>query len=216
MLSNCLFAQNDTLIINNDYRFKIGVKGLLERGIFNIPSSEYMARDVSSESILFNYGVLVNYKLKNKYSSIESGIYFIKRASYYEFTSKSNNNILFLLVRKEYNNIQFPLKYRIDTKFLYFSLGGYMEFLTSTSTKRADLFNNSLLINEKDRNFNLGVIASLGFEKAMTNNISIFFETNFSSNLTSFKQNESFWYFSKEPQNHLQNYGFGLGITYKI
>jgi len=206
MLSSCLFAQNDTLIINNDYRFKIGVKGLMERGVFDIPSSEYMARDVSSESILFNYGILVNYKLKNKYSSIESGIYLIKRANYYEFTFQTANNTSFLLVRKEYNNIHLPLKYRVDTKFLYFSLGGYAEYLVSTSTKRNDLFSNPLLKENADKNFNVGLTGSLGFEKNLTQLFSIFFEGEFSSNFT----------FLNKNQNRLQNYGFGLGITYKV
>ena len=49
--STPLFAQNDTLIINNDYKWKVGMKGLLDRGVVELPP--FGERDISEKSILF-------------------------------------------------------------------------------------------------------------------------------------------------------------------
>ena len=199
-----LLAQNDTLIINNDYKWKVGVKGLLDRGVVELPP--FGERDISEKSILFNYGGQFIYNLPIKFSSIEAGVFYIKRISYYEFTFPLQTNTYFLYARKMFNNIHLPLKYRIDTKFFYLTIGGYMEYLISTSTNREDLFNNTVLKDENYKPLNFGFTTSLGFEKNLTPTTSFFVEAAFSSNLT----------YLHEHQHRLQNYGLGIGLNFKI
>lgn len=206
VFSTPLFAQNDTLIINNDYKWKIGVKGLLDRGIVELPSPSFGTRDISEQSILFNYGTQFIYNLPMKFASIETGILYITRISYYEFLFPLQTNVYSLYVRKTFNNIHLPLKFRIDTKFFYLTLGGYMEYLVSTSTNREDLFRNTVLEKEKYNPLNFGFTSSLGFEKHLTYTTSIFIEAVFSSNLT----------YLNEHQHRLQNYGLGMGLNFKI
>lgn len=204
VFSTPLLAQNDTLIINNDYKWKVGVKGLLDRGVVELPP--FGERDISEKSILFNYGGQFIYNLPIKFSSIEAGVFYIKRISYYEFTFPLQTNTYFLYARKMFNNIHLPLKYRIDTKFFYLTIGGYMEYLISTSTNREDLFNNTVLKDENYKPLNFGFTTSLGFEKNLTPTTSFFVEAAFSSNLT----------YLHEHQHRLQNYGLGIGLNFKI
>ena len=202
--STPLLAQNDTLIINNDYKWKIGVKGILDRGIVELPP--FGDRDISEERILFNYGGQFIYNLPIKFSSIEAGVFYIKRISYYEFSFQLQTNTNFLYVRKTFNNIHLPLKYRLDINFFYITIGGYMEYLISTSTNRDDLFNNTVLKDENYKPLNFGFTTSLGFEKNLTYTTSIFIEAGFSSNLT----------YLNEHQHRLQNYGLSMGLNFKI
>ncbi|MDT8413566.1 MAG: hypothetical protein RQ875_13960 [Vicingaceae bacterium] len=204
VFSTSLFAQSDTLITNNDYKWKIGVKGILDRGIVELPP--FGDRDISEERILFNYGGQFIYNLPIKFSSIEAGVSYIKRISYYEFLFPLQTNTNFLYVRKTFNNIHLPLKYRLDINFFYITIGGYMEYLISTSTNRDDLFNNTVLKDENYKPLNFGFTTSLGFEKHLTYTTSIFIEAAFSSNLT----------YLHEHQHRLQNYGLGMGLNFKI
>lgn len=187
LFSGILIAQNDTLITNNNYKFKVGIKGMGEKS--GIPSLEPINKNV------FNYGGSLMYKLGNSKSLIESG--------FYSFIRKFNNQN-----EITQHNIQIPLKYRIETKIIYFSVGFYGSYLIAK-----DVYNKSIYSEtSSDRKFNIGYTGSLGIEKNISNQFSIFMEAEFSNDLTSVKKGGSLF----QLNNSYSVGGFAIGVNYKI
>jgi len=200
MLSSYLFAQNDTLITNNDYRFKIGVKGLMENSKWSM----------SSEKILvFNAGVQVIFKIKNSMSSIESGFYNYERRMNFPYRDDIGTRYINEIV---YSNIHIPFKYRIDTKYFYLSLGLFIEQLYNLQASDIDRFKDN---TGGVRNFNIGYIGNIGLEKPISYRYSLFIEGVLSSNLSNLST-PSYFVFNDERGIEISNYGLSIGVNYKF
>lgn len=188
--STPLFAQNDTLIVNNDYKFKIGVKGIVEE-------TSYMV--VVHKN--YNIGVQLIYKLINSnFSSIETGIYYYNR--HHMALAKdpylSANGLYPYYEAKAYSTrLHIPLQYRLNTKMVYFGIGAIGEYQINTivDSKKKNINKNK---------FEMGYIITAGFDKEILSNSSIFFELRYSSIV---------------QNNYLrehENIGIGLGLNIKL
>jgi len=192
--STPLFAQNDTLIINNDYKWKIGVKGLVERS--GIPSF------APANERVYNYGAILSYKLGKSRNFIETGVYSFTRMFSADFISITQRNI------------RIPLSYRLETKSIYFTVGFYGSYLIYKDP-HATL--PVYLEKNKDREVNLGYSLSLGIEKNVSSNISIFIEFESLNDLTSAYLNTRYKSLSFVDNNaSYLNYGVAIGLFYKI
>ena len=191
--STPLLAQNDTLIINNDYKFKIGVKGLVERS--GIPSL------APANERVYNYGAVLSYKLGKSRSFIETGVF--------SFTRRFSGDYSRITQR----NIRIPLSYRLETKSIYFSVGFYGSYLIYKDT-HATL--PTYLEKNKDRKINLGYSLSLGIEKNVSSNISVFIEFESLNDLTSAYINTRASSFSFVDNDSYSTHGIAVGLYYKI
>ena len=165
LFSQILTAQNDTLIIANNYKFKVGVKGLIENsGAF------YLTPETKR---VYNIGAQVIYKLGNSKSSIESGVYYYTRSFYISDQ--------YVYAESIYRNIHLPINYRLDTRIIYFALGFYVDYLLVTEIIEP-WKNNELLKN--DKNLIFGYNVNIGLEKAISPQFSFFVEIEGCDNLT--------------------------------
>ena len=195
-LSNGIFGQTDTVLIYNNYKFKVGIKGLFEKsGTLDLAPETYSVN---------NFGAQIICKLGKSKSSLVSGIYshnlkqeyFVRDTNYYY--SGYTNDV-------KYQNIQIPLNYRLDTRIIYFSVGFYVNYLYAVNENNISSYKS--LEFSQDRKWNYGYNLILGIEKQFTKNFSIFVEGGLNNDLSSLK---------KEWGGHFSIYGLGLGINYKI
>jgi hypothetical protein len=194
LVSGVLYSQNDTLIVANNYKFKVGVKGLYEKS--GIPAFTPETKPV------YNYGVQVIYKLGNSISSIESGIYHFTRS--FDTQYKEIASSYYTLNRIAFKNIHIPLNYRIDTKITYFSFGVYADYLYSINADNLSEYMKEGFVNKK---INFGYDINIGIEKAISSQFSFFVEAESSVGLTSIHN---------KGEAKLVNYGVAIGVNYKI
>lgn len=200
--SKILCAQFDTLFVYNNYRFKTGIKLLMQKSQWTITPTSIP---------VYNYGIQGVYKLGNSKSSLESGIYSYKRKMEYPYINPSINANWMREIT--FTNIHVPLKYRLDTKTIYFTIGVYGEYLLLT---KADFLEDYYQTSSKDRKFNMGYIYSLGFEKPISTHFCLFIEGTVSANLSSMKADDDFLSYRSSRYEQIVNYGVALGINYKI
>ena len=203
--STPLFAQNDTLIINNDYKWKVGVKGLLEK------SKAYTYNDK-----IVNYGVNLIYAInKNGSLNLETGLFFIKRVFSLDY-SENYKSKPYLLAFNRYN-IDIPINFMVRKKvfnkiFLYSSFGLYAEYnLKNFRVSNDNIFYNKVQMNK----FVIGYNFNFGIEKEISNHLSITIDFETSKNISPILKDDL--YYMLLIRNHpYQNYGIGIGINYKI
>ena len=207
--SSCLFAQNDTLIINNDYRFRIGVKGIYERSIlFDYFSANF-----------FNYGVQGLYRIgKKEGNNIEIGFYSLKRISDVNLISidRSYTYLSSYQVQKLFVPIKFNKSIQlVENYFIFLSAGSYLEYLISNNFNLPqDALSPKALYDEK---FVFGLIYNVGIERTINNKFSITIDIGFSHNFSSLKSYEDSNIDIANIVNPISyNYGLGIGILYKI
>ena len=185
-------AQNDTLIVTNNYKFKVGIKVMREETTTNYLKNKN-----------YNYGCQVIYKIGKSKSSIESGAYYYSRNTFgFYIDSVSSVSPIYYNEVVYLRKLHIPIKYRIDTKLIYFSIGVFSEYLIDIKTD--DVAQKQLEANFKDKDLYFGYTISVGFEKSISNQISLFFEGRYSSNITS------------QDIFVTPNTGFSVGINYKI
>lgn len=203
-----VFAQ-DTLIVAKNYKYKIGIKGLFERsGLYTVIGNDPEALPV------YSFGVQVISKFGNSKSSLESGLYYLSRASNLEYRYYGSFGYYgFPHIPFWYRNIHLPVNYRLDTKIIYFAVGLYGDYLVRKSAREFDGFIESY---GTDRKFNLGFNLNLGFEKPFSKTLCLFVEAGFSYNLTSFRKEDDFFIYNSDRAFGFTNYGVNFGINYKF
>ncbi len=168
---------------------------------------------------MFNYGLQGIYRIGEKGSSIEMGIYSIKRTYvvWYKFQNTLNKG---LGEEYEKNNINIPLKYRIDKKiisnfFIYGSAGFYGEFLLNNEFKNPPGTNPVIPFH---KNFNIGYTTSIGFEKIISNEFAFFTEIEYASYLSNPFKTSGFFaiYLAFPPPGSRYSYGIAFGINFKL
>ncbi|OFY86751.1 MAG: hypothetical protein A3K10_10105 [Bacteroidetes bacterium RIFCSPLOWO2_12_FULL_31_6] len=131
-------------------KFIIGIKGLNE-----MTGATALVPDKQK---VYNYGLLTIYRLGKSKSSIESGVYLIKRK--------------IGIGDYSFNFVHFPIKYKINFYIFYFSGGLYLD--------RYFGHNN----NKFDSETNYGFALSLWLEKNIYKRVGILLELESTSNLT--------------------------------
>lgn len=192
-------TQNDTLIIANNYKFKIGVKGLFQKS--KLPALTPETKPV------YNFGIQGIYKIGKSKSYVESGLYYYTRSfdsQYKDVTS--SGYVLYVLNEITYRSLYIPVNYRLDTRIIYFSLGFYVDYLFNI---KADNLSKYKEDNFDDRSFIVGYNGSIGLEKSISSQFSFFVETGSSVDITSIHNNNN-------NQFQFVNYGFAIGVNYKI
>lgn len=201
--STPLFAQNDTLIVNNDYKWKIGVKAMVERGNFIDWGLPY---DTSPNDLFYNFGLQLARKVSITNFSIETGIFSLRRGFYYptkqSYTENPTDSIL-IQTRKTFKNIHVPFRVKYDLNFIYMSLGFHADILYETN------INDNTSFRNEHKNFenkiSYGFNGNVGIEKNISNKFSTFIELEFSNNITTIWEGTT-----------LSNAGLAFGINYKI
>lgn len=196
----CKVNAQDTLIINNNYKWKIGGKLILERS--NDYSQSYQNSDVVSG------GLQLIYNLETKLSQLESGVYLIQKANTYYSSANIGSQVLFLVPVK-YNFLSIPLLYRVETRYIYFCGGITFDYLLKTSTQN-DFYFHLIPFYGNDRIFQMQAGIQVGFEKYLSNQSSIFFEGRLYNNISSSKIEDDFF------RRSFTNYGIGTGLNFKL
>jgi len=193
LIGGNVFSQNDTLIVANNYKLKVGVKGLLEKS---------KASFIPGVKPVYNFGVQGIYKIGRTKSSIETGAYHYIRSFDSEY--KDTNTSFQILNEIVYKNIHIPINYRLDTRVVYFSLGVYVDYIYSLTT---DNFSEYIKKGYENNFFSMGYDISIGIEKNISSLFSFFVEAESSVDITSIHN---------KGEIKLLNYGFAIGINYKI
>lgn len=185
-----LLAQNDTIIINNNYKWKIGVKGMFEKTGY-----PQLTTDLNE---YFNFGFQGIYKIGIYKSSIESGIYSSSRG----FNSIFKGTYYSYLNEITYKNIQIPIRFRFDTRLFYFSAGFYYNYNYATEADNINDFEKSGIDIKKNT---FGYAFTMGIEKEFLSKMSFFLEIGIQYDAISI-----------EDDLKLQNNGIAIGINYKL
>lgn len=175
--STPLLAQNDTLIINDDYKWKIGVKGFVESSsFFNDFKPTY-----------FNYGIQGFYNI-SKNNNIETGIYYIKRLSNMHLLSKNmfNTSIESYDVTKLFIPLCFNKSVYLTKMYsLSLSVGGYWEYFLKDNFKLPEnTFPPSHLYDMKSV---FGLTYNVGLERNIRENLSFLISCGINNNISPLK-----------------------------
>jgi hypothetical protein len=206
----------DTLITGKNYKYKFGAKLQSERSI-------------ADNSILDNsFGVMCGglqliRKIANTKSSFESGIYFNTKAREYYARFLNENYAGYYYTASYdvyYHYLSIPVNFRLDTKSIYFSVGVFFDYLLNhTNDERTNYFISRDENYGVDRKFLFGYNLNLGVEKSVSDNISVFMEARIAATVSSAKTDGGFVLDNGTDGNlgHSNiNYGFGIGINYKL
>lgn len=181
-------SAQDTLIISNNFKYKLGVKFIADK------SNDYSL--ISTGSNVISGGIQLVRKIGNTKSSIETGVYeFTKAAGVYE-----SGGLI-------YNNISVPLNYRLDTRIVYISGGIYVDYLVSKHSRYPTFLRNV----GQDRKIKFGLNLCLGIEKEINKQLSLLVEARTFNDLTSSKTDKG-EFFSPSYSNN----GFAVGVNYKF
>ena len=176
----------DTTIVYNNFKYKCGAN-------FNINySNDYSL--VPDGSTVVSGGFQVVRKFKKSKSSIESGIYLMSKAvgQSYDYN------------RVVYRNLDIPINYRYDTKVIYISVGIYLDYLLWKE------YNQLPPSYMPDRILNIGYNLTLGIEKPINKHLNLLIDGHILNNITHSKPDYKLF----APS--YTNYGFAIGINYKL
>jgi len=185
----------DTILVYNNFKYKIGAKFIGE-----------MSGDLSliPESIpVYSGGFQIIRKFGNSRSSFESGVYMISK-SLAQFQNTIYGIHLFSIL---YRNVSVPLNYRFDTKVFYISGGPFIDYLVAENGSNWKNYSPEFKYSRK-LNFGLNII--LGIEKSISKKLSLMVEGRYFNTLSSSSIGRGIF-----GPSYL-NYGFAIGINYKI
>jgi len=200
----------DTIIHSNNFKFKIGIKYIPEH------SSRHILTDTASY-LVNNFGVPFIIHLGKSKSYIETGLYYITKKDnydldyyYYSYNNNYNGYYYYKSSLIAFHYLRVPINYRLETQLIYLSAGFYFDNLLS-------MVNKSYKRNSEeffpDRKFKTGINIDIGIEKVFHKWFSVFAEIRFSTDLDKEYFHPGFSYVNGKP---LQNFGFGIGINYKM
>jgi hypothetical protein len=211
LFSMTVLSQDSSIIAHND-RYKFGVKLISEQ------SGDYYGDD--GGNALFCFGFQAIRRIKHTNSSIESGIYFITKTR--QYTVRFTNNypppdIGYFILPVYHHYLSIPINYRLDTKTIYFSAGIFGDVPLYHNSRHFKEYVDSIENYGTDRNFYLGWNINLGMEKTISNKLDMFVEARMAVTVSPFKKEEGSFLFNSggiPPAN--TNYGFAVGINYKL
>ncbi len=176
----------DTLIVFNNYKYKIGGKLLVDHSMDGSLSGE--------SSFVTSGGLQVVRRFGNSKSSLESGAYLMSKASGSDFS------------RIIFRNLTIPINYRYDTRVFYIAGGPFVDYLVGRKNS-----NEELSTTYNDRKLNLGFNLTVGIEKSISKQLNLLVEAHHFNNLTSYRTTHR-GYFSQSFVNN----GFSIGLNYKL
>jgi len=210
------FSQ-DTLIIANDHRYKVGIKFNYEK------SSSYQYEYDNDDIGVLVFGVQVCRKIKQTKSSFESGIYFTTKAKQYEarFTDSFQNpnppHYLTFPLTVYHHYLTIPINYRLDTRSIYFSAGLFGDINLYHDARDYKAYVDSIQDYGTDRRFYLGWNVNLGMEKSVSYRMNIFVEARVAVTVSSLKQEDGGFFMTHGSIGSSNvNYGLGVGVNYKL
>lgn len=183
---NVSFSQ-DTSIVFTNYKTKVGLKVILDRG------SDYSLSN--RESRLVSFGFQLIRRIANSKYFLETGIYSLQKV----VGEYKRGGVI-------YKNISVPLLMRIDTKVIYILGGVSFDYLFSKKQTTDSYL--SRLGNE--RKFNLGLNLGLGIEKSVCDELNLFVEARGFNNIISSRENSTQLF-----ESSYLNYGVVIGINLK-
>jgi hypothetical protein len=198
----------DTLIINNNYKWKIGGKFMHEK-------SSLSYNFVKTYNVN-NFGVQIIRRTNNQKLFWESGIYKITRAmnEFYRITFINQYPTNFSSP-SYYHHLNIPFNILYDTRVLYVSGGPYIEFLLQSTSEIKRFHSHEFEIMKLEpvykRKFHVGLNLNAGVEKIINSHLNLFIEGRISQNLLSNNYGSSSY-----SRTKFINAGIGIGINYKF
>jgi hypothetical protein len=190
----------DTIIVNNNYTFKAGIK-ISREGTAEIYDNDNLYYSV------FGGGIQLIGKIKNCKSSIESGMYYTTKAkiynSYYFFYPGN-------VVYTQY--LTLPVNYRCDTKVLYVEGGVFFDYLVHRFSRYSI---SSIYDYGVDRKLNMGYDIAIGMEKQISRTVNFYFEGKLFDTVSSPKKDGGGLVTSNVKTTY-RNYGVAFGVNYKF
>ncbi|MBI4945719.1 MAG: outer membrane beta-barrel protein [Bacteroidetes bacterium] len=197
---NNIYAQ-DSIITSNNYKYKLGAKLIADK-----------SGDIAISPFFYQVycgGMQIIKRIKTSKMSLESGVYYYNKV--YENRFYSNSHPVTLYLPFYYHYLNLPLSLRYDTKLFYFTAGGYVDYLTSTTLDPENKeYKDSIIDNGPNRKINLGIAFSVGLEKQISKQINFFVEGHLLQNFSSTKLG------IHNILPSMENYGFAIGINYKM
>jgi hypothetical protein len=205
------FAQ-DTLISATNYKYKFGAKLISERsGNLN---------DNKKTFPVGCFGFQVVRKIRNSKSAFESGIYLNTKAREYSIAFYDPLAVFpyysIYTYDVYYYYLSIPVNFRVETRSIYFSIGAFADYLITRTTDVEQSISSDKYYGT-DRKFLIGYNLNLGIEKAVTYRMNIFAEARSAVTVSSAKINDGgFILNAGNLGNSNINYGFALGVNYKL
>ncbi|MBI3502446.1 MAG: hypothetical protein HY063_11705 [Bacteroidetes bacterium] len=203
----------DTIIVTDNYKFKIGGKFISEKsGDRAISPEMYPA---------YSGGIQIIDRIKKSNFSLESGLYYYNNVyeNSYFIPDTAFPFGRYYTLPISYHNLSLPICLRYDTRLFYFSIGFYTDYLFSTSVLDGYSKQGNGFIRDAsaDRKINFGTISAIGLEKQFTKQFSFFVEARLLQNILSTKVDAAHHLFPNHSTfPNIVNYGFALGLNYKI
>ncbi len=182
------------LALAQEYKMKVGLKLLPETTIKfsdDYPDSEFVKHKF--ELFSFNYGIQYVYSFTDRIG-FETGIYY--QSQKYQTTYITNS----LTVDTQFQLIQMPISLRFDFDYLYFTLGGSLNYQLATKWDGSD-GSHSTGGGQNDGSILVGLIGTVGRDWKVSDKVSILTEIRLSG----------------APGKAVgANAGLGLGANYKL
>lgn len=196
----------DTVLVYNNYKYKIGIKFIADKSTLHGLGDR-------EEANVYSEGIQIMRKIKESNFFVESGLYYYTQANVSYFVIYIGSNKYNAAKTFYYRNISTTINLRYDTRLIYLSTGisaGYLMNRTLDQDSFDIAFNK--INNISDRKLNIGLNFSIGMEKQFNKNISFFIDGHYLQNLTSVSKSEDY----DIIPIHFKNYGFSVGINYKL
>ena len=209
MLCQNLFAQ-DTVVVYNNYKYKVGFKIIEEASWDDSWAGEYLA--------VTSFGFQLYKKINVPGFGIETGIGWLNKGNKYVYLRDGKDYSASFY----YHNLAIPLCFRVDTKTIYASVGALAEVLVYRSRGELNYYPaDSLGTIFPDRKFNLALMATIGIEKEISKTLTFFAEGRIVSDVTSSKTryyNSNKNIFGDKPffGDGYVNAGGAVGISYRF
>jgi hypothetical protein len=174
----------DTLIVSDNYKFKIGGKFISEKSGDATFSPDYYQT--------YSGGFHVIKRIKKSKLSVESGLNYHNKVYDISYLIQDTTFpfIRYYNLPISCHNLSIPICLRYDTKLFYFSIGFYTDYLFSTNV--LDGYNNLNIGYIRDANaprkINFGTISTIGLEKQFVNQFSFFVEARLLQNVLTTKK----------------------------
>ena len=200
----------DTLIPSRNYTCKLGLKTLVEKSTID--------GDTKFTVGVASFGLQAIFKIGKSKSSIESGLYYLNRAAnYYWSIYVGPEEYLPQYLKITYGNLHIPINYRLDTKYIYFDVGVYFDYLLKTNVPFEELPGALPYTYGTDRKLNFGWNIGIGYEQSCSKTLSLFAEAEVNSNFSQAKVEDGYWGFKYGTYYPgFSNYGFAFGLNYKL
>ena len=188
----------DTIIVNNNFKFKVGVK------VSNEGTSDIMYDD-NHHWVVYGGGLQLIGKMNKTRSCFETGVYYTTKAKDYDSYNYDRRAVF-----TQY--ICVPVNYRYESKVIYISGGIFFDYLVNRFSRYPI---SSIPGYGVDRKFMVGFDVEIGVEKQISRTMNFYVEGKLFDTVSSPKKGGGGLIVNNFRTTY-RNYGFSIGVNYKF